>query len=90
MVDACPSASDASIPTSILQCKRSCWVATHDYININGQKILSSYGEALEGIKAGTVITMILTFDGILSKFSIIIYFYFYYCLFMKSHILLL
>lgn len=77
MVDVCPNTSNSSeacMPSSILQCKRSCWVATHDYVNINGQKMLSSYGEVLEYIKPGTVITMILTFDGILSTFSKNIY----------------
>lgn len=73
MVDVCPNASNPNdvIPTSILQCKRSCWVATHDYVNINGRKITSSFGEVLEYIKPGTVISMILTFDGILSMFHI-------------------
>lgn len=60
--------SVSQLPISILHCKRPCWVATHDYININGQKIASKYGEALEQIQAGTVITMTLSNVGMLGE----------------------
>ncbi|XP_011290997.1 neuralized-like protein 4 [Musca domestica] len=68
VVGQCPqiSSGSAALPPSIIQCKRPCWVATHDYININGQKIASKYGEALEHIQPGTVITMTLTHAGML------------------------
>lgn len=59
-----------SVPVSLLNCKRSCWLATHDYININGQVMASKYGEALEHIQVGTVITLTLTHAGMLGKFS--------------------
>lgn len=69
MVGQCPNvANSATLPPSIIQCKRPCWLATHDYININGQNIASKYGEALEHIQPGTVITMTLTHAGMLSK----------------------
>lgn len=60
----CPQAM--SIPISLLNCKRSCWLATHDYININGQVMASKYGEALDNIQVGSVITMTLTHAGML------------------------
>ncbi|EDV96611.1 neuralized-like protein 4 [Drosophila grimshawi] len=60
----CPQAQ--SMPISLLNCKSSCWLATHDYININGQVMASKYGEALENIQVGTVITMTLTHAGML------------------------
>ncbi|XP_065359109.1 neuralized-like protein 4 [Calliphora vicina] len=67
VVGQCPNLTNSSaLPPSIMQCKRPCWVATHDYININGQKIASKYGEALEHIQPGTVITMTLTHAGML------------------------
>ncbi|XP_067643777.1 neuralized-like protein 4 isoform X2 [Eurosta solidaginis] len=67
VVGACPQPISASqLPSSILHFKRPCWVATHDYININGQKIASKYGEALEQIQPGTVITMTLSNVGML------------------------
>ncbi|XP_075160481.1 neuralized E3 ubiquitin protein ligase 4 [Haematobia irritans] len=68
VVGQCPQMSSGSavLPPSIMQCKRPCWVATNDYININGQLIASKYGEALEHIQPGTVITMTLTHAGML------------------------
>ncbi|XP_054732777.1 neuralized-like protein 4 [Anastrepha obliqua] len=67
VVAACPQPTSVSqLPISILHCRRPCWVATHDYININGQKIASKYGEALEQIQPGTVITMTLSNVGML------------------------
>lgn len=74
VVGQCPqiASGTSALPPSIIHCKRPCWVATHDYINVNGQKIASKYGEALEHIQPGTVITMTLTHAGMLSKF----YFY--------------
>ncbi|KRG06622.1 neuralized-like protein 4 isoform X2 [Drosophila mojavensis] len=61
---ACPQA--LAVPISLLNCKRSCWLATHDYININGQVMVSKYGEALDSIQVGTVITLSLTHAGLL------------------------
>ncbi|XP_037940596.1 neuralized-like protein 4 isoform X2 [Teleopsis dalmanni] len=56
------------IPTSILQFKRPCWLVTHDVININGQKLTSKYGEVLELLKPGIIITMTLTHAGVLGN----------------------
>lgn len=64
----CPQA--LAVPISLLNCKRSCWLATHDYININGQVMASKYGEALDNIQVGTVITLSLTHAGLLSKYG--------------------
>ncbi|XP_062133329.1 neuralized-like protein 4 [Drosophila sulfurigaster albostrigata] len=64
VLSTCPQAM--SIPISLLNCKRSCWLATHDYININGQVMASKYGEVLDQIQLGTVITMTLTHAGML------------------------
>uniref|UniRef100_A0A1A9VHQ9 NHR domain-containing protein n=1 Tax=Glossina austeni TaxID=7395 RepID=A0A1A9VHQ9_GLOAU len=55
-----------TLSSSIVNSKRPCWVAVDDAININGQIIPSKYGEALENIQAGTVITMTLTHAGVL------------------------
>ncbi|XP_055854149.1 neuralized-like protein 4 [Episyrphus balteatus] len=63
----CPQLANVQLPTSIVLCKRPCWVATHDYININGSRIASKYGEALEQIQPGTVITMSLSHAGALT-----------------------
>lgn len=63
----CPHISNMQLPTSIVLCKRPCWVVTNDYININGSKIQSKYGEALEDIHPGTVITLSLSHSGSLS-----------------------
>lgn len=57
-----------TLSSSIVHSKRPCWIAVDDAININGQIIPSKYGEALENIQAGTVITMTLTHAGVLSK----------------------
>lgn len=40
---------------------------THDYININGTKTQSKFGECLENIQQDTVITLTLTHAGALS-----------------------
>jgi neuralized-like protein 4 len=42
-------------------------VVTHDYINLNGVKTQSKYGDILENIQPGTIITMALTQTGSLS-----------------------
>nr|NP_648688.2 neuralized E3 ubiquitin protein ligase 4 [Drosophila melanogaster]API64957.1 neuralized E3 ubiquitin protein ligase 4 [Drosophila melanogaster] len=60
------SASPQTVPISLLDFKRSCWLATHDYVNINGQVMPSKYGDALEQIQVGTVITLTLTHAGML------------------------
>ncbi|CAD7080305.1 unnamed protein product [Hermetia illucens] len=60
----CPQNNNMPLPSSIVMCKRPCWVATHDYVNINGNKVSSKYGEALEHIQPGTVITMSLSHTG--------------------------
>ncbi|EDW41441.1 neuralized-like protein 4 [Drosophila sechellia] len=60
------SASPQTGPISLLDFKRGCWLATHDYVNINGQVIASKYGDALEQIQVGTVITLTLTHAGML------------------------
>ncbi|EDW40530.1 GL24837 [Drosophila persimilis] len=62
VLSACPS----TLPISLLDFKRSCWLATHDYVNINGQVLASKYGEALDQIQVGTVITLTLTHAGML------------------------
>ncbi|XP_017843888.2 LOW QUALITY PROTEIN: neuralized-like protein 4 [Drosophila busckii] len=61
---ACPQTMP--VGASLLNCKRSCWLATHDYININGQVTASKYGDALEQLQVGTVITLTLTHAGLL------------------------
>lgn len=71
----CPQNNNMPLPSSIVMCKRPCWVATHDYVNINGNKVSSKYGEALEHIQPGTVITMSLSHTGNLGS----IFFYFDY-----------
>ncbi|XP_017068306.1 neuralized-like protein 4 isoform X2 [Drosophila eugracilis] len=60
------SASPQTAPISLLDLKKSCWLATHDYVNINGQVMASKYGDALEQIQVGTVITLTLTHAGML------------------------
>lgn len=59
-----PTSSHFPFPTSAILFRRPCWIATHDYININGSKIQSKYGEILEQIEVGTIITMTLTHSG--------------------------
>ncbi|XP_055383561.1 neuralized-like protein 4 isoform X2 [Condylostylus longicornis] len=63
----CPQINNFQFPTSIVLSKRPCWVATHDYININSNKIASKYAEVLEHIQPGTVITMSLSHAGTLA-----------------------
>lgn len=69
VLGSCPQLASNGLPASILHCRRPCWVATNDYISINGQKIASKYGEALEQIKQGTLITLTLSHAGMLSKY---------------------
>ncbi|KFB46796.1 hypothetical protein ZHAS_00014801 [Anopheles sinensis] len=51
-------------PTSAILFRRPCWIATHDYVNINGTKTQSRYGEILDSIQPGTIITLTLTHAG--------------------------
>uniref|UniRef100_A0A182JKE4 NHR domain-containing protein n=1 Tax=Anopheles atroparvus TaxID=41427 RepID=A0A182JKE4_ANOAO len=51
-------------PTSAILFRRPCWIATHDYVNINGTKTQSRYGELLDAIQPGTIITLTLTHAG--------------------------
>ncbi|KAH8378831.1 hypothetical protein KR009_001688 [Drosophila setifemur] len=62
VLSVCPQTA----PISLLDCKRSCWLATHDYVNINGQVMASKYGDALDQIQVGAVITLTLTHAGML------------------------
>ncbi|KAH8333003.1 hypothetical protein KR074_010935 [Drosophila pseudoananassae] len=80
VLSACPQTA----PISLLDCKRSCWLATHDYVNINGQVMASKYGEVLDQIQVGTVITVTLTHAGMLSKFCAFLGFVSHlYCIFL-------
>ncbi|XP_053680569.1 neuralized-like protein 4 [Anopheles nili] len=51
-------------PTSAILFRRPCWIVTHDYVNINGTKTQSRYGELLDAIQPGTIITLTLTHAG--------------------------
>ncbi|XP_061511101.1 neuralized-like protein 4 [Anopheles gambiae] len=61
-----PGASPAQFPfpTSAILFRRPCWIVTHDYVNINGTKTQSRYGELLDAIQPGTIITLTLTHAG--------------------------
>lgn len=61
------SPNTVNFPTSAILLKRPCWIVTHDYININGTKTQSKFGECLENIQQDTVITLTLTHAGALS-----------------------
>uniref|UniRef100_A0A182N2Z3 NHR domain-containing protein n=1 Tax=Anopheles dirus TaxID=7168 RepID=A0A182N2Z3_9DIPT len=63
---AAPGASPAQFPfpTSAILFRRPCWIVTHDYVNINGTKTQSRYGELLDAIQPGTIITLTLTHAG--------------------------
>lgn len=50
--------------SSSLLLKRPCWVVTHDYVNVNGHRTRSNYGEVLDRIQRGTIVTMMLTHSG--------------------------
>lgn len=50
--------------SSSLLLKRPCWIVTHDYVNVNGHKTKSNYGEVLDRIQRGTIVTMMLTHSG--------------------------
>ncbi|XP_055614454.1 neuralized-like protein 4 [Uranotaenia lowii] len=60
----CPSIHHFPFPTSAILFRRPCWIATHDYININGNKTQSSYAEIFEQVQVGTIITLTLTHSG--------------------------
>uniref|UniRef100_A0A182QPD3 NHR domain-containing protein n=1 Tax=Anopheles farauti TaxID=69004 RepID=A0A182QPD3_9DIPT len=63
---AAPGASPAQFPfpSSAILFRRPCWIVTHDYVNINGTKTQSRYGELLDVIQPGTIITLTLTHAG--------------------------
>ncbi|XP_050081126.1 neuralized-like protein 4 [Anopheles maculipalpis] len=65
---AAPGASPTQFPfpTSAILFRRPCWIVTHDYVNINGTKTQSRYGELLDSIQPGTIITLTLTHAGCL------------------------
>lgn len=44
--------------------RRPCWIATHDYVNLNGIKYQSKYADILDEIRQDTIITMTLTYAG--------------------------
>ncbi|XP_037052050.1 neuralized-like protein 4 isoform X2 [Bradysia coprophila] len=54
-------------PSSAILLKRPCWIVTHDYTNINGNKNQTKYGELLNSIQKDTVITISFSFSGNLS-----------------------
>ncbi|XP_055625831.1 neuralized-like protein 4 [Toxorhynchites rutilus septentrionalis] len=60
----CPGTHQFPFPTSAILFRRPCWIATHDYININGNKTQSKYAEIFEQIQVGTVITLTLSHAG--------------------------
>ncbi|XP_038107546.1 neuralized-like protein 4 [Culex quinquefasciatus] len=60
----CPTTHQFPFPTSAILFRRPCWIATHDYININGNKTQSKYAEIFEQIQPGTIITLTLTHAG--------------------------
>jgi neuralized-like protein 4 len=63
----CPSTHQFPYPTSAILFRRPCYIATHDFININGTKTQSKYAEIFEQIQVGTVISVTLTHTGNLS-----------------------
>ena len=56
-----------TFPTSAILFRRPCWIATHDYVNINGSKYQSKYAEILDDLKQDTTITMTHTYSGSLT-----------------------
>lgn len=54
-------------PSSAILLRRPCWIATHDYVNVNGVKYQSKYADILNDIHADTVITLTLTYSGSLT-----------------------
>lgn len=61
------SPTAVQFPSSAILLRRPCWVATHDYVNINGVKYQSKYADCLDDIRQDTVITMTHTFSGSLT-----------------------
>ncbi len=61
------SPNNFTFPSSAILLKRPCWIVTHDYTNINGNKNQSKYAEVLNSIQKDTVITMSLSYSGNLS-----------------------
>lgn len=70
-----PSTLSLPLPASIISLKRPCWIASHDFMNINGCKTQSKYAEIYEEIKAGTVITMTLTHSGCLCNLNLLLFY---------------
>lgn len=62
-----PPGTAAPFPTSAILLRRPCWIVTNDYLNINGSKNQSKFGEILDDIKKDTVITLTLTYSGALT-----------------------
>lgn len=56
-----------TFPSSAILLKRPCWIVTHDYTNINGNKTQTKYGELLNSIQKDTVITLSFSYSGNLS-----------------------
>lgn len=53
--------------SSAILLRRPCWIATHDYLNINGSKVQSKVAEFLVKIQKETIITVTLTHAGCLT-----------------------
>ncbi|XP_055706492.1 neuralized-like protein 4 isoform X2 [Phlebotomus papatasi] len=59
VVGVCPTSSHLQIPQSAINMKRPCWIFAEDYVNINENKMQSSYAAVLENIQRGSVITLL-------------------------------
>lgn len=59
VVGVCPTTSHLQIPQSVINMKRPCWIFAEDYVNINENKMQSSYAAVLENIQRGSVITLL-------------------------------
>lgn len=59
--------NNITFPSSAILLKRPCWIVTHDYTNLNGNKTQSKYGEILNSIQKDTVITISFSYSGNLS-----------------------
>ena len=67
-IGVCPGNSFV-YPSSAILFKRPCWILSHDFFNLNGTKTSSKYGDVLNQIQAGTVITLSLTMAGNLCNY---------------------
>lgn len=61
------------LPSCAIDFRRSCWIVTNDYININGRQMQSKFGEVLEQIEAGCNVTLTFTHTGNLGNTFLII-----------------